>query len=167
MADYHDYSITQREWSIWARGEERQERAKEKERERRGYNQTNQSLAAERKVSLEVTLMSLTTSPWPVYCCTHSLVSTSQSFTVRSAPPVQNRPTTQTQWSTFRKWLCRFKGLILMNEISTRAHFEYSKPKSFTMESFTICTCTCNLVAHVCMYKWIIHALNIHWMQEQ
>ena len=35
----------------------------EGERKRGGYNQTHQSLAAERKVSLEVTLMSLTTSP--------------------------------------------------------------------------------------------------------
>lgn len=40
--------------------------AREIEGERKkkgGYNQTHQSLAAERKVSLEVTLMSLTTSP--------------------------------------------------------------------------------------------------------
>jgi hypothetical protein len=47
------------------RGDER-ERESEEERKRGeggGYNQTHQSLAAERKVSLEVTLMSLTTSP--------------------------------------------------------------------------------------------------------
>ena len=94
-------------------GEREKERETETDRKRDCY-QTHQSLAAERKVSLEVTLMSLTTSPWPVYCCTQSLVSTSQSFTVRSAPPVQDRSYKPNTVTHIQEMALSFSRVILM-----------------------------------------------------